>query len=311
MSLTAFLFPGQGSQYQGMGRELFQNFAVVRHTYEEADDALGFALSRLCFEGPEEGLQLTENTQPALLATSIAFSRLLQSETDITPAYLAGHSLGEYSALVSAGALTLGDALRVVRLRGRYMQEAVPVGTGAMAAILGVEAEVVEDICREAAEGEIVVPANFNCPGQVVISGHAAAVERAVATARARGIRKVVTLPVSVPSHCALMAPAGKRLEETLHSIQLHPFSTPVVSNVEAKPYSDSEKTTGLLVAQISSPVLWERSVRELVQSGVTSFFELGPGKVLSGLVRKIDKTVQVKNFDDLTGFKAILGEAV
>ncbi len=309
MSLTAFLFPGQGSQYQGMGREIYHNFAVVRRTFEEADDALGFALSTLCFEGPEEGLLLTENTQPALLATSIAFLRLLQSEADLSPAYVAGHSLGEYSALVSAGALNLGDALRVVRMRGRYMQEAVPVGTGAMAAVLGVEAEVVADICREAAEGEIVVPANFNCPGQIVISGHATAVERAVAAARARGIRKVVTLPVSVPSHCALMAPAGKRLEEILHSIQLHPLSTPVVSNVEAKPYSDCEKTRGLLVAQISSPVLWEMSVRELVQSGVTSFLELGPGKVLSGLVRKIDKTVQAKNFDDLAGFKALIGE--
>ena len=311
MTITAFLFPGQGSQYPGMGKELSANFAVVRHTYEEADDALGFRLSQMCFEGPEADLLLTENTQPALLATSIAFLRLLQSETGMEPAYLAGHSLGEYSALVAAGSLDFGDALRTVRSRGRFMQEAVPVGTGAMAAVLGVEADVVADICSEAAQGEIVVPANFNCPGQIVISGHAAAVNRAIAIAKAKGIRKVLLLPVSVPSHCALMSPAGERLSVTLEAIPVQQLAIPVVSNVEAKPYTEAERVRGLLVAQISSPVLWEMSVREMIDSGVVRFTEVGPGKVLSGLVKKIDKTIPTWNFDDLAGFRVFEREAV
>jgi len=311
MTITAFLFPGQGSQYPGMGKELSANFAVVRHTYEEADDALGFRLSQMCFEGPEADLLLTENTQPALLATSIAFLRLLQSATGREPAYLAGHSLGEYSALVAAGSLDFGDALRTVRSRGRFMQEAVPVGTGAMAAVLGVEADVVADICSEAAQGVIVVPANFNCPGQIVISGHAAAVNRAIAIAKAKGIRKVLLLPVSVPSHCALMSPAGDRLSVTLEAIPVQQLAIPVVSNVEAKPYTEAERVRGLLVAQISSPVLWEMSVREMIDSGVVRFIEVGPGKVLSGLVKKIDKTIPTWNFDDLAGFRVFERETV
>lgn len=309
MSGTAFLFPGQGSQYPGMGKELADNFAVVRHTFEEADDALGMAISRICFEGPESELQLTENTQPALLATSIAFCRLLSSETDLAPDYLAGHSLGEYSALVAAGALDFADALRTVRSRGKYMQEAVPVGTGAMAAVLGVGAEVVAEVCSEAAQGEVVVPANYNCPGQIVISGQASAVQRAVEVAKARGIRKVLLLPVSVPSHCALMESAGQRLAETLETIQVLPLKVPVVSNVEAKPFTEAERIKALLVAQISSPVLWEMSVREMAARGVTRCIEIGPGKVLSGLVKKIDKELAARNFDDLAGFKAISEE--
>lgn len=309
MPETAFLFPGQGSQYPGMGKELADNFAVVRHTFEEADDALGQAISRLCFEGPESELQLTENTQPALLAVSIAFLRLLTSETGFAPTYLAGHSLGEYSALVAAGALDFGDALRVVKARGKFMQEAVPVGTGAMAAILGVDAELVADICAEAAAGEVVVPANFNCPGQIVISGQATAVQRAVEIAKVRGIRKVLVLPVSVPSHCSLMNSAGEKLAHTLDSIGITPFAVPVVSNVEAKPYKEAERVKPLLVAQISSPVLWEASVREMAVRGVNRYVEIGPGKVLSGLAKKIDKALVVMNFDDLAGFKAISGE--
>lgn len=306
MSKTAFLFPGQGSQYPGMGKELSANFSVVRQAFEEADDALGSHLSKLCFEGPETELLLTENTQPALLATSIAFLRLLRSETGMEPAYLAGHSLGEYSALVAAGALDFGDALRTVRSRGKFMQEAVPVGTGAMAAVLGVEADVVTVICSEAAQGEIVVPANYNCPGQIVISGHAPAVNRAIEIAKAKGIRKVLLLPVSVPSHCALMSSAGERLSAALEAVSVQDLNIPVVSNVEAKPFTEAERVRGLLVAQISSPVLWEMSVRGMIESGVTRFIELGPGKVLSGLVKKIDKTVQTKNFDDPAGFRAI-----
>jgi [acyl-carrier-protein] S-malonyltransferase len=308
MSTTAFLFPGQGSQYPGMGKDLSDNFTVVRQTFEEADDALGTGLSRLCFEGPETELQLTENTQPALLATSIAFLRLLRSETGIEPTYLAGHSLGEYSALVSASALDFGDALRTVRSRGKFMQEAVPVGTGAMAAVLGVEANVVAEICNEAVQGDVVVPANYNCPGQIVISGHASAVHRAIDIAKSRGIRKVLLLPVSVPSHCALMSSAGERLAATLENVSVQSLHIPVVSNVEAKPYTEADRVRELLIAQISSPVLWEMSVREMIGKGITRFIELGPGKVLSGLVKKIDKTVQTKNFDDLSSFKVFSG---
>jgi len=303
---NALVFPGQGSQYPGMGKELADNFAVVRRTYEEADDSLGFRLSRLCFEGPESELKLTENTQPALLATSIAFKRLLDSETGITFSCAAGHSLGEYSALVASEAIGFGDALRLVRSRGQFMQQAVPVGAGAMAAVLGAEPAVVEEVCAEAAQGEIVVPANYNCPGQIVISGQAAAVNRAIELAKARGIRKVMLLPVSVPSHCTLMSSAGERLNEELRKIAVQDPKIPVIGNVEAKPYTEADRIRGLLVAQVSSPVLWESSVKEMISMGATRFVEAGPGKVLSGLVKKIDKGVATRNFDDLAGFKAL-----
>jgi [acyl-carrier-protein] S-malonyltransferase len=309
MEKYAFLFPGQGAQYPGMGKELADNFAIVRQTFEEADDALSSKLSRICFDGPESDLLLTENTQPALLATSTAFLRLIKSETGMQPSYLAGHSLGEYSALVAAGALDYAEALRTVRARGCFMQDAVPVGTGAMAAVLGVEPEVVAEVCAEAAQGEVVVPANFNCPGQIVISGHASAVNRAIDIAKARGIRKVLLLPVSVPSHCSLMTSAGEKLAGVLDSISVMPLQTPVVSNVEAKPYTEPDRVKELLVAQISSPVLWESSVKEMAANGVTGIVEIGPGKVLSGLVKKIDKNLVLNNFDTLAGFKAFVGE--
>ncbi|MGA7826899.1 MAG: ACP S-malonyltransferase [Geobacteraceae bacterium] len=309
MEKYAFLFPGQGSQYPGMGKELADNFAIVRQTFEEADDALGSNLSGICFDGPESDLLLTENTQPALLATSTAFYRLIKSETGLESSFFAGHSLGEYSALVAAGSLNFAEALRTVRARGRFMQDAVPVGTGAMAAILGTEPDVVAAVCAEAAQGEIVVPANFNCPGQIVISGHASAVNRVIEIAKNHGIRKVLLLPVSVPSHCSLMVPAGDKLAAVLDTVSVSPLQVPVVSNVEAKPYTEADRVKDLLVAQISSPVLWESSVKEMAALGVTRVVEVGPGKVLSGLVKKIDKNLELKNFADLAGFKTFVGE--
>jgi [acyl-carrier-protein] S-malonyltransferase len=311
MQSYAFIFPGQGSQHAGMGRELAENFKVAAQSFEEADDALGFALSRLCFEGPEEQLKLTANTQPAILAASVAALRVLRAESPLSPAFLAGHSLGEYSALVASGALSFADALRTVRARGSFMQEAVPVGVGAMAAILGVEAELLLEICQEAAQGEVVSPANYNSPGQIVIAGHTGAVNRVIEIARARGFRKTMLLPVSAPFHCALMRPAAERLEETLDAVRVAPIATPVVSNVEAKPNGDAARVKGLLVDQVCSPVLWDASVQSMVASGVTRFVEIGPGKVLAGLVKRIDKEAQTFNVQDAAGVKAITGGAL
>jgi [acyl-carrier-protein] S-malonyltransferase len=299
MSKRAFIFPGQGSQYAGMGKDLSDNFKVAREVYSEADDALGFRLSELCFNGPEEDLKLTTNTQPAILATSIAALRVLQAEKGFSPDYLAGHSLGEYSALVAAGSLSFADALRTVRARGAFMQEAVPVGTGAMAAILGVEPAVLAEICEEAAQGEVVSPANFNSPGQVVIAGHAQAVNRAIEVAKGRGFRKAMLLPVSAPFHCALMVPAGERLAGTLAQVAVQPLAIPVVTNVDAEPNQDSDRVRDLLVRQVSAPVRWEESMRRMITLGVTSFVEIGPGKVLSGLVKRIDKEVSTANIED------------
>jgi [acyl-carrier-protein] S-malonyltransferase len=310
MSLTAFIFPGQGSQYAGMGRDLAGNFSVARDAFAEADDALGFHLSRLCFDGPEEDLKLTANTQPAILATSIAALRVVRSETGRAAGYVAGHSLGEYSALVAAGALSFADALRTVRARGTFMQEAVPVGVGAMAAILGVEPDLLAEICAEAAQGEVVSPANFNSPGQIVVAGHAGAVGRAIEIAKARGFRKAMLLPVSAPFHCSLMTPAGERLAEVLEGIEASPLQVPVVSNVEAQPNSDSGRVKELLVRQVSAPVQWDASVRCMADSGVTSFVEIGPGKVLSGLVKRIVKDADTRNVEDAAGVKSLEGGA-
>jgi len=306
MSKQAFIFPGQGSQYAGMGKDLADNFRVAKDLFDEADEALGFNLSQLCFNGPEEDLKLTTNTQPAILTVSVAALRVLQEEKGYTADYLAGHSLGEFSALVASGTLSFADAVRTVRARGSFMQQAVPVGTGSMAAILGVESSILEEICLEAAQGEIVSPANFNSPGQVVIAGNTSAVNRAIEIAKGRGFRKAMLLPVSAPFHCALMTPAGEKLAEALADIELQEILIPVVSNVEAKPNSDKGKVKDLLVKQVSAPVRWEDSIKFMVQDGVSSFIEIGPGKVLSGLVKRIQKDSGISNIEDLSSLKAL-----
>jgi [acyl-carrier-protein] S-malonyltransferase len=304
--MVGFVFPGQGSQIPGMGRELADNFSVAREVFEEADDTLQFSLSRICFEGPEEKLKLTEFTQPAILSVSTAVLRVLETETELRPRLLAGHSLGEYSALVAGGVLTFADAVLAVRHRGLFMQEAVPVGTGSMAAVLGLENDVLEEVCREAAQNQIVAPANYNSPGQIVIAGHSEAVNRAIDIAKEKGCRKAVLLPVSAPFHCSLMEPAGKRLEQFLAEISFHPFKTPVVTNVEGKANDDHECVPGLLVQQVSSPVLWETSVREMARAGINTFIEVGPGKVLGGLIKRIDKKVETRSVDSISGLKSV-----
>ena len=285
--MIAFLFPGQGSQSVGMGRAFAEQFPECRQTFEEADAALGGPLSELIFNGPAETLTLTENAQPAILTVSIAACRLLSARS-ITPTMVAGHSLGEYSAHVAAGTMAFADAVRVVRNRGRYMQEAVPVGVGAMAAILGLEAEKVADACRDAAQGEVVSPANLNAPGQVVIAGTAAAVGRASARARELGARRAIPLQVSAPFHCALMKPAEQRLTPELRTLRVDSPRIPVVANVDALPKQDADASIDALIRQVASPVRWEDVIRRMVADGMTTFIEVGPGSVLSGLGKKI-----------------------
>ena len=305
MSKTAFIFPGQGSQYPGMGKDLADAFPAARRIFEEADEALGLKLSAICFSGSEDELKLTANTQPAILTASIAVLRVVEQETGLKADYLAGHSLGEYSALVCSGALGFADAVRTVRARGTFMQEAVPVGTGTMAAMLSIEKAELEDICREAAQGEVVSAANFNSPGQIVIAGSIAAVNRAIEIAKARGFRKSMLLPVSAPFHCALMKPAADRLSAVLDALQLAEMKLPVVANATAVPNNDRMLVKPLLVTQVCAPVLWEQSVAEMAGQGVSRFVEIGPGKVLSGLVKRINKEVATVNIADLEGLKA------
>ena len=303
--MIAFVFPGQGSQRVGMGRALCEAFPICRQTFEEADEALGDPISRLCFDGPEEQLALTRNTQPAVLTAGVAVDRLLRSRGH-APAFLAGHSLGEYSAHVAAGTLGLADALRTVRRRGTYMQEAVPVGEGAMAAVLGLPAERVSQACAEAAAGEVVSAANLNAPGQVAIAGHRAAVERAGLRAKALGARRVMPLPVSAPFHCALMKPAEERLAPELRALVVADPEAPVVANVDAEPKLTGRAAVEALIRQVSAPVRWEDVVRRLIADGVTTFIEAGPGGVLSGLVRKIDRSVSVTCVHDPASLEAV-----
>jgi len=305
MKATAFIFPGQGSQYVGMGKEFFENFREARDVFQEADDVLHLPISSLCFHGPEEALKLTENTQPAVLTTSIAALRVLQAEKGVVPHLAAGHSLGEYSALVVSGALAFADAVQIVRLRGRFMQEAVPVGEGAMAAILGMERGQVEKLCEEAAQGEVLTPANFNCPGQIVIAGHAKAVERAMERVKQEG-KKAVPLPVSAPFHSPLMKPAGERLEKVLEGIPIQDLKVPVVTNVEADINQSKERVKELLVSQVWSPVRWEESMQKITGDGIEQTLEIGPGKVLSGLMKRINSKIETKNIEDIQTLKKI-----
>jgi [acyl-carrier-protein] S-malonyltransferase len=294
----AFVFPGQGSQYVGMGKDLCAQFAVAKQTFAEADDALGSGLSELCFYGPEGDLKLTENTQPAILATSVAALRVLESETAMRPAFVAGHSLGEYSALVAVGALQFRDAVTVVRERGSLMQQAVPAGSGAMAVVLGLETQAVRELCEIAGEGETVSPANYNGSGQVVIAGAKPAVARAMALAKERGAKRVLDLSVSAPFHCELMQPAAEGLKDVLSKVEIHSFHIGVITNVEADVNLDASRVKSLLIEQAVRPVRWEESVKKIAALGCNRAVEIGPGKVLKGLMKRIVPALEVDNFE-------------
>jgi len=306
--MIAFVFPGQGAQKVGMGKALAEQFSICRETFEEADAALGEPLSRLCFEGPEDRLLLTENTQPAILAVSVAACRLVESQ-GVRASFAAGHSLGEYSAYVAAGTIAFADALRTVRRRGQFMQEAVPVGEGAMAAVLGLDAEPLASACANASAelpGRVVAPANLNAPGQIVIAGHADAVARAGELAKAAGAKRVIALAVSAPFHSALMKPAEERLTPVLRALAVHDPRIPVVANVDAEPKRSAADAIDGLIRQVASPVRWEDVVRRLLADGVRTFVELGPGTVLSGLIRKIDRGATAMNVEEPGGLTAL-----
>ncbi|HEX8366946.1 MAG TPA: ACP S-malonyltransferase [Pyrinomonadaceae bacterium] len=302
-SKIAYIFPGQGSQAVGMGKDLFDNFPAAREVFEEADDALGFKLSEMCFAGDEADLQLTANTQPAILTTSVAAFRAMESEGFPTPDYVAGHSLGEYSALVAAGAMSFTAAVKTVRKRGTYMQEAVPVGVGAMAAIIGLLPETIETACRDAAAGEICSPANINSPSQIVIAGNTEAIDRAIELLKQRGAKRAIKLNVSAPFHCALMLPAQERLAKDLQEIDFNDLRFPIIENVSAQANTKGARVRAALTEQVSKPVRWAQSVENLISAGVATFVEAGAGKILSGLVRQINRDVRclnVENFDSL-----------
>jgi [acyl-carrier-protein] S-malonyltransferase len=298
MGKVAFMFPGQASQYPGMGKELAEKYPAARAVFDEADKALGFSVSKMCFEGTEDELKLTANTQPAILTVSVAAFRVLE-EKGIAPDYVAGHSLGEYSALVAVGSLKFVDAVKLVRKRGQYMQEAVAAGQGAMAAIMGLSPAVVQDACKRAAEGEVCSAANLNSPEQTVISGNASAVKRAVEIASQSGAKRAVILPVSAPFHSALMMPAQEKLEKDLQTIAFADLQVPLVTNVDADTIRTGEEARGALVRQVSMTVRWEESMRALLDEGVNTFVEVGPGRVLTGLMRQIERSVASLNVED------------
>jgi [acyl-carrier-protein] S-malonyltransferase len=299
MKKVGLIFPGQGSQYVGMGKDFFDRFPAAREVFEEANEALAYDLATLCFQGPEEDLKLTANTQPAILTTSIAVLRVIQAKREILPIVTAGHSLGEYGALVASGGLRFADAVRLVHLRGKFMQEAVPIGVGAMAAILGMTGPEVEALCQEAAQGEVLSPANYNCPGQIAIAGHHTAVNRAVAVVSQQAGKKAVLLPVSAPFHCALMRPAAVRLREELVKVTMGDLQPPVLSNAEADFYPGKNKIVELLVKQVDHPVRWEECMQKLLSTGANLILEVGPGKVLTGLMRRISKDLKTANIED------------
>jgi [acyl-carrier-protein] S-malonyltransferase len=307
MTKIAYIFPGQGSQAVGMGKDLYDNFAVSRQVFAEADEVLGFKLSEMCFNGTAEDLALTANTQPAILTTSIAAFRAMESEGFPKPDFVAGHSLGEYSALVAAGAMSFADAVRTVRKRGTYMQEAVPVGVGAMAAILGLPLETVENACQEAAQGEICSPANINSPSQIVIAGNAGAVDRAIEILKERGAKRAIKLNVSAPFHCDLMLPAQEKLAQDLAKISFADLKFPIIENVSAESNTKGERVCKALTEQVSRPVRWAQSVENLINEDVETFIEVGAGKVLSGLVRQINRDVRCLNVENTESLRNTL----
>lgn len=304
---TAFVFPGQGSQYAGMGRDVAEKYPAARRVFDDIDRALGFSISKLCFEGPEEDLKLTENTQPAILAVSSALHAVLEENGAARRDLVAGHSLGEYSAIVSVGGLTPAEAATLVRARGKFMQEAVPVGTGGMAALIGPAVEDARAICEEAAQGEILSVANINAPGQIVIAGTKSAIERAIAVAKTRGVRRALPLPVSAPFHCELMQPAADRLAPMLEAADFKDLWVSLVSNVDASPIGTPTAVRNALLRQVASPVRWVESVQKMVAMGVKHFVEIGPGSVLTGLIKRIDANCELVNVSDVPTLEAFL----
>ena len=304
---TAFVFPGQGSQYAGMGRDVAEKYPAARRVFDDIDRALSFSISTLCFEGPEDQLKLTENTQPAILAVSSAIHAVLEDRGTTRRDLVAGHSLGEYSAIVSDGGLTAAEAAKIVRARGKFMQEAVPVGTGGMAALIGATVEQSQEICDEAANGEVVSVANINAPGQIVIAGTKAAIDRAIEIAKKKGIRRAMLLPVSAPFHCALMKPAEEKLRPILEQAQFKDLWVALVSNVDASPIGTATALRNALLRQVASPVRWVESVQKMVAMGVRRFVEVGPGNVLTGLIKRIDPSVELINVSDVPSIEAFV----